>query len=544
MTNKLRMLRWLYMGRLTLAAGIFTGALGTWTRASAGTTLIATLALLLALAATIGGLWWTEWRGRPAGARFLYIQLVLDLLLVTAVVHITTVGQAPSDFSALYVLVIAAAALLLPLPGGIVIGVLACALYLTDLVVLQPEPSLSLTPMGFQQVLLFAVLAVVTAMLGDRVRRTGTALGEMESQLRQLRTDTNEIMELIDTGLLTVDSQGRMIQANRAARVLLGVEETEWRNRPVLEELDRRAPGLGSVVARTIQSQLPVRRHEIRIAAPEGDRYLGLRTTVLSRPDDPWVTVVVQDVTEFKQVEDLVRRAERLQAVAELGASLAHEIKNPLASIRSSVEQLTGNRLSTEDRDVLKRLVLTESDRLSRLLSDFMEFSRLELRRWRVVDLRDVVTQAIGLVAQHPDADGGARVDYDVPPQPVLVDGDEDLLHRAVFNLLLNAVQHSGGTGEVRIAVGRAPETDLPASVRLEGPARIMVADSGPGIREEDIPHLFDPFFTTREKGNGLGLAMVHRAVEAHGGAILVDGNPGSGACFTVYLPSQTGRRR
>jgi two-component system sensor histidine kinase PilS (NtrC family) len=225
--------------------------------------------------------------------------------------------------------------------------------------------------------------------------------------------------------------------------------------------------------------------------------------------------------------------------VAELGASLAHEIKNPLASIRSSVEQLAGNKLGTDDRGILRNLVLTESDRLSRLLSDFMEFSRLELRRWRVVDLRDVVRQAIGLVAQHPDADGGPRVEYDVPEGPVLVDGDEDLLHRAVFNLLLNAVQHSGAVGRVHIAVGRSTNVDLPASVRLEGPAKIVVHDSGPGIRDEDIPHLFDPFFTTRENGNGLGLAMVHRAVEAHGGAILVDGNRGSGARFTVYLPAK-----
>ena len=542
MAHTLRMLRWLYLGRLTLATGIFTGALGAWTTASAGTTLVATLGLLGALAATLLGLWWTEWAGRPAGSRFLSLQIAFDLLLVTAVVHITTVGSAPSDFAALYVVVITAAALLLPLPGGLVFGVAACALYMGDIVWLQPDVSLS--GGGLQQILLFAVLAVITATLGLRVRRTGTALGEMESQLRQLRTDQNEIMELIDTGLLTVDSQGRLVHSNRAARTLLGLDEGAWRNKVVLEELDRRAPGLGSVVARTIQTQKPVRRHEIRIANPAGDRFLGLRTTVLSRPDEPWVTVVIQDVTEFKQVEDLVRRAERLQAVAELGASLAHEIKNPLASIRSSVEQLAGNRLGTEDRDVLRRLVLTESDRLSRLLSDFMEFSRLELRRWRVVDLRDVVRQAMGLVAQHPDADGGPRVEYESPAEPILVDGDEDLLHRAVFNLLLNAVQHCGAVGHVNVAVSRALNGDLPVSVRLEGPARIIVQDSGPGIREEDIPHLFDPFFTTREKGNGLGLAMVHRAVEAHGGAILVDGNPGSGARFTIYLPAQTGRRR
>ncbi len=536
------MLRWLYIGRLTLAAGIFAGALGAWTRASAGTTLIATLGLLASLIVTVAGLWWTEWAGRAPSRAFINLQLFFDLLLITAVVHITTVGRSPSDFAALYVVVIAAAALLLPLPGGLVMGVSASVLYLADIVWLQP--AVSLTGGGLQQILLFAVLAVVTATLGDRVRRTGTKLGEMESQLRQLRTDTNEIMELIDTGLLTVDSQGRLVHSNRAARTLLGLDVASWRNKPVLEELDRRAPGLGSVVARTIHTQNPVRRHEIRLSDDAGERYLGLRTTVLPRENDPWVTVVVQDVTEFKQVEDLVRRAERLQAVAELGASLAHEIKNPLASIRSSAEQLAGNRLGTDDRDLLRRLVLTESDRLSRLLTDFMEFSRLELRRWRVVDLRDVVRQAIGLLCQHPDADGGPRVEYECPIEPVVVEGDEDLLHRAVFNLLLNAVQHCGTAGRVHIAVGRATNFDLPASVRLEGPARISVLDSGPGIREEDIPHLFDPFFTTRERGNGLGLAMVHRAVEAHGGAILVDGNPGQGARFTVYLPTQTDRRR
>jgi two-component system sensor histidine kinase PilS (NtrC family) len=366
----------------------------------------------------------------------------------------------------------------------------------------------------------------------------------METQLRQLRTDTNEIMEMMDTGLLTVDSSGRLVHSNRAAQTLLVLDDPSWRGKPVLEELDRRAPGLGSVVARTIETQQAVRRHEIRLPSVDGDRFLGLRTTVMSTRESPWVTAVIQDVTEFKQVEDLVRRAERLQAVAELGASLAHEIKNPLASIRSSVEQLAGDRLSAEDRDVLRRLVLGESDRLSRLLSDFMEFSRLELRRWRVLDLRDVVSQAIGLVSQHPDAEGGPSIDFEPPTTPVMVDGDEDLLHRAVFNLLLNAVQHSGAGGLVLVNVGPASELEMPASVRLEGPARITVQDSGPGIREEDISHLFDPFFTTRENGNGLGLAMVHRAVEAHGGAILVDGNRGGGAKFTVYLPSQTGLRR
>jgi two-component system sensor histidine kinase PilS (NtrC family) len=289
---------------------------------------------------------------------------------------------------------------------------------------------------------------------------------------------------------------------------------------------------------------LPIRRHEIRRPSPEGERTLGMRTTVLERKgQQPWVTSVMQDITESKEIEELIRRAERLQAIAELGASLAHEIKNPLASIRSAVEQLAGNRIGEADRTTLRRLVLSESDRLTRLLSEFMEFNRVELRRWNRLDLREIVAEAVGLAAQHPDAGAGASIEYQRPAEPVMVEGDQDLLHRAVFNLILNGVQHAGHRGRVRIELDKVPQPELPASVAVESPVRVTVHDSGPGIPVEDIPRLFDPFFTTRRGGNGLGLAMVHRAVEAHRGAILVDGNPGSGARFTVYLPAQNGRR-
>jgi two-component system sensor histidine kinase PilS (NtrC family) len=540
MLQTLRLLRWLYLGRLTIAAGIFAGALGAWSSAPAAVTLIATLALLLSLGVTLGSVWYTRVMKRRATTAFLYGQVVFDTLLVTAIVHITTVGPAPSDFSALYVLVIAAAALLLPLPGGMVIGALACVLYVADTVWLQPAFALSTAAFG--QIVLFAVIALVTAGLGDRLRRTWKALGEAEHELRQLRLDTNDILATIDTGLLTMDGEGRLVQCNGAAQAVLGLDVEAWRGKRVVEELDRRVAGLGTVIANTVETRVPIRRHELRM--PSGDRFLGLRTSVQERRGQPWVTAVLQDVTEFKQVDELIRRAERLQAIAELGASLAHEIKNPLASIRSSVEQLAGDRLNNGDRTLLRRLVLSESDRLTRLLSEFMEFSRLELRRWQKLDLRELADDALGLVRQHPDASGGSRIEFVPPGEAVVVDGDQDLLHRALFNLLLNAVQHAGPTGLVRLEIGRVAELDVPKSVPVDAPVRITVQDSGPGIRQEDVPNLFNPFFTTRDGGNGLGLAMVHRAVEAHAGAILVDGNPGAGARFTVYLPAHNGRRR
>ena len=540
MTHTLRLLRWLYAGRLTIALSIYAAAVWAWTDAPSDTTLVASLGLLFSIAMTGASFWATEVVGWRPTRNFLYGQIIFDTLLVTSIVHITTVGDLPSDFSPLYVPVIAAASVLLPLPGGLLIGGLCSLLYVADFLWLQPY-ALSLATL--QQCALFVIIASVTALLGHKLRRTGRALGAAESELRQLRLDINELLVAIDTGLVTVDGQGRLLQLNPAGEQLLLLRAADWYGRPVLEQLNRNAPGLGDAIERAARTGVAQRRVEVRAPRAEGDLHFNVRTTVLERPDSPWVVAVVQDVTESRQIDDLIRRAERLQAIAELGASLAHEIKNPLASIRSSVEQLAGDRLNVEDRTTLRRLILGESDRLSRMLAEFMEFSRLELRRWRTLDLREVASEAIGLVAQHPDTGAGTKIELTAPPEPVIVDGDQDLLHRAVFNLVLNGVQHAGPSGRVQVELGRVDALDIPAGVPMPAPIRLSVQDSGPGIRDEDLGRLFDPFFTTRSGGSGLGLAMVHRAIEAHRGAILVDNQAGAGARFTIYLPAHNGHR-
>lgn len=555
MVTPVRLLRWLYVARLTLAAGVFAGALLVWPQVDTRVTLVATLAFISAFAFTASSWWYSHFLKRPVGRNFLYAQIVFDAFLVTSIVHITNGNQ--SSFAPLYILVIAAGALLLPLAGGVLIAALSSVLYFADLIWYQTPaqgldatylnlPFFHITPQIAQalaQIVVFALVAVATGALGDRLRRAGHALGEVESELRQLRLDTDDILGAIDTGLVTVDSHGRLVYMNVAAESVLGIQQDNWRTQDVLDELDRRAPGLGTVIRSTVATRVPVRRYEIRMRSDEGERILGVRTTVLDRSGVPSVTAVFQDVTDSRQIEDLLRRTERLQAVAELGASLAHEIKNPLASIRSAVEQIAGSPLNDADNAKLRHLVVTESNRLSRLLSEFMEFSRVELRRHSAVDLVRVTSDAIGLVAQHPDAQGGAKIDYTPPTGSLIVEGDPDLLHRAVFNLVLNAVQHAGAGGQVRVELGRSAQSSVPSSVELRLPVRLTVRDSGPGIPEADIPRVFDPFFTTRQGGTGLGLAMVHRAVEAHHGTILVEGGSGEGAEFTVYLPTQAERR-
>ncbi|HKJ92823.1 MAG TPA: ATP-binding protein, partial [Longimicrobiales bacterium] len=425
-------------------------------------------------------------------------------------------------------------ALMLPLRGGMLIGALAVMLYFADGVWGHPAPP---SAGVFLQMALFAVTALVTAWLGERLRRTGTQLGAVELELRQLRLDTDDILGTIDTGVVTVDQDGKLAYMNHAAEALLGVVEREWLGRPVLTELDRRAPGLGGTIRRTSTARVPVHWYETRVHDDTAARVLGVRTTALEREDRPWVTAVVQDISDGKRLEDLHRRADRLQAVAELAASLAHELKNPLASIRSATEQLTDGKLASDDRKTLKKLVLVESDRLSRLLSEFIEFSRVEVHRRARVNLSALAEGASRLASQHPDGVSGAPVRLRRADGVLEVDADEDLLHRAVFNLVLNALQVTPPDGEVVVEVAAIDEVDLPAGVSMSSPIRLVVRDTGPGIPEEDLARIFDPFYTRRSGGTGLGLAMVHRAVEAHHGAVFVDTAPAAGASFTIYLP-------
>ncbi len=524
------LLRWLYLGRLTLVTGILAGALLTWFEAEDQATLVATVMFLVALGITSASFWWTHLLDRGPRENFLYAQVILDILLVTGIVHIT--GGPESNFAPLFILVISTGALLLPLPGGVLVGALASMVYFADLVW---GFGTTLAPPIALQIGLFSLVAVITGLLGDRLRRAGLAV---ESELRQLRLDTDDILATLATGVLTVDGQGRLVYANPAAELLLGLESRIWLGRPVVDEVERVAPGLGTVLSSSISDGTPVERFRT-VTNFHGRRVqLGVSTTVLDRGDGvpPSATAIFQDITDLERLEVLNRRAERLEAVAELSASLAHEIRNPLASIRSAVEQITRSNLEPDDRLILERLVTTESDRLSRLLSEFLDYSGLSLGARETVDVAAVVRDCVVLTRQHPDAEG-VTVHCEGTDAPLEIAGDRDLLHRALFNLILNGVQYAKPGGEVQVRVRNESARRYPRGTPIEYPVSISIQDTGPGVDPDVVQRIFDPFFTTREGGSGLGLAVVYRAVEAHDGAIFVDRARGGGAEFLIYLP-------
>jgi two-component system sensor histidine kinase PilS (NtrC family) len=248
------------------------------------------------------------------------------------------------------------------------------------------------------------------------------------------------------------------------------------------------------------------------------------------------VTAIFADISDSKRLEELRLRAERLEAVAELSSSLAHEIKNPLASIRSSVEQLARAAHAGADEKFLSGLIIRESDRLARLLSEFLDFSRVRVTECQAVDLQQVAREAIRVVRQHPDC--GEQVVIALEGTAAPMEGDEDLLHRVVSNLVLNAVQAAGKDARVTVRTGRPGTHEMPVGAGIENPVALVVADNGPGVPDSVRGRIFEPFVTGRIGGTGLGLAIVQRAVEAHRGLVLMDTEPGRGTTFTVYFPA------
>ena len=531
------MLRWLYLGRLSLAGGVFLAAALSWWRADLTQLLVASVSVTATLAMTGTAYWWSHLRPREVGTTFLYGQALFDLALVTAIVHIF---GPYTYFASIYILVIAFNTVLMPLANGLLIALLAGMVYAADVLVGQ---AFDLSPALTLQIAVFWGVAIATGYLASRVQAAGAAHETLAAELRRVRLEAGDILRQIRSGIMTIGDGGRLVFANPTAEALLGISAVELRDRPVLELLDEISPPLAQAIRRAAADGLRVSRTEAE--AHVGGRVwpIGFTTTpVHVAPDEPpSVTVIFQDLSEAKRMEALHLRTERLEAVSEIAASLAHEIRNPLASIRSAVEQLARMSGGGGDERTLAGLIVSESDRLSRLLSEFLDFSRVRVTRAAGVDLVGVAEHGIRLARQHPDCAADAVIELVAPERPVRLEGDEDLLHRVVFNLVLNAVQAARGAARVTVEV-RVPAPDqVPHAVVLEAPRLLVVRDEGPGVSGEVLPRLFEPFVTGRVGGTGLGLPIVQRAVQAHRGLIFCDTEAGRGTAFSVYLPSRIG---
>jgi two-component system sensor histidine kinase PilS (NtrC family) len=530
-----RLIRWMYIGRLSIASSIFIAASFNWFQAEAFRTFVATWTLVGAIFFTAASFLWTEVNRKPLTKGFLYGQLIFDLLVVTAVVHVTSSANTGAQFAALYILVNAAAALMLPIGGALLIAALGLVIYAFDAIIVS----------GFSnatslQLSVFSVVALSTVYISARLQQAGQGRQQLVAELTRVRLREKDILANIKSGIVTVDDEGTLLFANPSASELLGIDLEPLIGLPIVSVVRAVSPVLADSFDHAVRDHMNSLRAEGEIIRPDRTFSFGVTTTSAVGVDanvGPSTTAIFQDISDQKRLEQLNLRAQRLEAVAELSASLAHEIKNPLASIRSAVEQLSARPVATNDERTLGNLIVRESDRLSRLLSEFLDFARVRVTRREPVDVAVVVRGAATLVGTHPARTDSVKLEVDVQPVPLMVFGDDDLLHRAVFNLVLNAVQVSRPNERVRLVAGIATPDQLPRGVPFpHGAVAVQVIDEGPGIPAHVQDRLFEPFTTTKTGGSGLGLAIAHRAIEAHRGVTLVDTNE-HGTRFTVLLP-------
>ncbi|MFQ5550166.1 MAG: nitrogen regulation protein NR(II) [Gemmatimonadales bacterium] len=532
-----RVLRWIYVGRTSVAIAVFVAAAFYFKDVLPARLLLISVAALLSVIVSAVSIWYTEIRRVAASETYLYAQAMFDLALVTVVVHVT--GGVDSNFASLYILVIALSSLLLPLAAALLTTILAGILYFAVIFWFNPvQLSLAL----WLQLAVFAVVALVSVWIASRVRIVGAERAVLEREVERLRLEASDILQNLRSGILTVDRNGYVAYANPPAGRLLGFGHDAMIGTNIRDRLSDRAPDLARVIESTLSQAAGVQRFEAQIDLPERSFPIGVTTTIADLEDDSRVSVtaIFTDISDRKRLEELKLRNERLEAVAELSASLAHEIKNPLASIRSSVEQLSASMRAGEDERFLAQLVVRESDRLSRLLTEFLDFSRVRVTKSSTLALGEIAEAVAKMLREHPDCREGSEIL--VAAGHSAMEGDEDLLHRVVFNLVLNALQAGGKGTRVNLEVRMAEPSDLPPDVTLEQPVLLRVTDNGPGIPKDVQARLFDPFVTGRVGGTGLGLAIVQRAVEAHRGLVFVESTEGVGTTFSVFLPCRSER--
>lgn len=528
-----RLIRWVYIGRLSVAWAVLIAAFSKWLELDSDKTLIVMLTFVLSHIVTVASFAWSDVQRRPFTEGFFYLQLMVDLLVVTAAVHVTD-GQV----AALYILVNAVAAIFLPVRGAMLVAALGIVLYAADVSLLQAT---TLAAPFILQVLVFALAAAGSSLISAQLKVAGVGREALEAELKRVRLREADILRNIGSGILSVDETGELLFANASASELLGSDLEARVGTPILDYVHAVAPGLAEALRRATTEGWVAARSEGTLRRGELTVALGVTTTIAPADEavgGRTITAIFKDISDQKRLEQLNLRAQRLEAVAELSASLAHEIKNPLASIRSAVEQISARPAANDDERTLGRLIVRESDRLSRLLSEFLDFSRVRVTKRELVDLGGVVRGAVRLAEAHPGRAPNSTIEVTITGDPLAVTGDEDLLHRAIFNLVLNALQATRPGTAVRVTAGPAPPERLPRGVPslARGAVAIDVTDEGAGIATGVRERLFEPFTTTKVGGTGLGLAIAYRAIEAHRGVVLVDTGD-TGSRFRVLIP-------
>ncbi|HEX7616874.1 MAG TPA: ATP-binding protein [Thermoanaerobaculia bacterium] len=465
------------------------------------------------------------------------VQLLGDLVVITGLVYVS--GGPDSSFTFLYLSTVSAGSILLGRRGGLATAGLAAVFYavLVDLMffdVVKPVETGEHTRQLWNlptlvgnvglNIAAFVATALLVSVASEKLREARADVERRKAEIARLQSLHGSVLTSMSSGVLTTDLDGRVTYANRAAQELLGAPSLDLVGRPLLSlgllgEADwRRIAASGSEILRFENTR------------PSGaiEDYFGISATALK--DGSGYTIgrilIFQNLTELKRLEGEVRLKDKLAAVGELAAGIAHEIRNPLASISGSVQVLKNFSSPGSPEQRLMEIVVAESQRLSSILEDFLRYVRPKERAAEPVDAPAALDDVLTLLAHGDEVSPDHHLVKDFDPSSVVVQADPGQLRQIFWNVSRNALaaMPKGGT--------------LAVSARLQaGSWNVSFTDEGQGMTASERGRLFTPFAHSFPGGTGLGLAIVYRIVEEHGGTIRVDTSPGHGTTVSISLP-------
>lgn len=532
-------LKWLIVGRLAAALFLVCARVlwvqgssrESWIRMLPALAVICGLSLIYALAQRFS-------RTVVLQAR---LQFFVDVLLVTYLVWTTDVIHSP--YIALYIVVIAGASLFLG-PRDAMVTSVGCAVAFTAsaFVVLTglggrlPEAlmgggrSQALQTIGLFDVA-FLIVGLLSARLAERQSLSDVRLIAATQSLANLRALHERIVESIRSGVVTTDLQGRIYTFNAAAADITGYKEEDVRGQDASIFFGE----MGQIISDSLDiTETPDRtpRFEADCLTADGLRLrLGFSISPLySEAGETTGTVITfQDLTHIRALEETSRRQDRLAAIGRMAASIAHEIRNPLAAMRGSIQMLRADMSGDPSQTELMEIILRESDRLNRIISDFLNYARPRSIVQTKVDVGELLKQTFKLLRHSAEISDTHEIEEQVPSQRVLVNADAEQLQQVFWNLSRNALHAMPQGGTLRATV-HANSND-----RL----RIIFSDTGRGMTPDQVEHLFEPFSSTTG-GTGLGLSIVYQIIRDHGGTINVRSREGQGTTITIDLPGET----
>ncbi|MBD3217322.1 MAG: PAS domain S-box protein [candidate division Zixibacteria bacterium] len=476
-----------------------------------------------------------------------FLQIISEVLVEAAIIKAT--GNITSPFTALFLMTIVSAALTYQLIGTLLTATMASASY--GLVILTSSgrkfpQALDLDFIRgvyssndelfytlFLYICIFYLVAFVSGYLSQKIKSKESELRRASESLARVKLETDEILKHLHSGLITIDHFGRIIYFNEAAERITGFTEVKIKGKNCLEAFSERMPQFSEKILSVLKSSQHEQRCEISITDQNGNEIpIGISTSVLEDEIKGvrGVIGIFQNLTDAKKMEEKMRHADRLAAVGELSASIAHEIRNPLASISGSVELLKQELNLEGENQRLMNLIVKESSRLSNILTDFLVYARVKTPNFSKVEINRLVSDVIEVAHKHSSYRDSIKLGSASDDTTIYVSGDDEQIRQVILNLVVNALDSiETEEGEVNIEI----EGD---SQIYPDQVIISVSDNGGGMTSEVRDKIFTPFFSTKKNGTGLGLAIVRRLVDNMGGKIWVESSPHGGTTFKFTL--------